>query len=152
LSRSERTIDGINNNKTYLSNFDRTHNLSVVATYNLTKRLSISANWIFISGVLATLPIGRYYLGNALIPVYSNRNEARLPDYHRLDVSINLKNKNRKERRFTSEWNFSVYNVYNRKNPYSYYFETQKDNPQVIKAYKMSLLPIVPSITYNFNF
>lgn len=152
LSRSERTIEGINNNQTYLSNFDRTHNLSIVATYNLTKRLSVSANWIYISGVPATLPIGRYYFGNTLIPIYSDRNEARLPDYHRLDVSINLKNKNRKERRFNSEWNFSIYNVYNRKNPYSYYFETQRDNPQVIKAYKMSLLPIVPSITYNFNF
>ncbi|MDD3686514.1 MAG: TonB-dependent receptor [Bacteroidales bacterium] len=152
LSRSERTIIGINNNNTYLSNFDRTHNLSVVASYEITPRLSISANWVYISGVPATLPIGRYYFGNTLIPVYSDRNEARLPAYHRMDVSITLKNKNRKERRFNSEWNLSVYNVYNRKNPYSYYFETQKDNPQVIKSYKMSLLPIVPSITYNFNF
>jgi hypothetical protein len=152
LSRSERTIIGINNNNTYLSNFDRTHNLSVVASYEITPRLSISANWVYISGVPATLPIGRYYFGNTLIPVYSDRNEARLPDYHRMDVSITLKNKNKKERRFNSEWNLSVYNVYNRKNPYSYYFETQKDNPQVIKSYKMSLLPIVPSITYNFTF
>lgn len=152
LSRSERTIIGINNNNTYLSNFDRTHNLSVVATYTITPRLSVSANWVYVSGVPATLPIGRYYFGNVLIPVYSDRNEARLPAYHRLDLSITLKNKNKKERRFNSEWNFSVYNVYNRKNPYSYYFETQKDNPQVIKSYKMSLLPIVPSITYNFNF
>ncbi|MDD3858851.1 MAG: hypothetical protein PHW83_01525, partial [Bacteroidales bacterium] len=152
LSRSERTIIGINNNNTYLSNFDRTHNLSVVASYEITPRLSISANWVYISGVPATLPIGRYYFGNTLIPVYSDRNEARLPAYHRMDVSITLKNKNKKERRFNSEWNLSVYNVYNRKNPYSYYFETQQDNPQVIKSYKMSLLPIVPSITYNFTF
>jgi hypothetical protein len=152
LSRSERKIEGINNNQTYLSNFDRTHNLSVVTTYNISPRLSVSANWVYVSGVPATLPIGRYYFGNVLIPVYSDRNEARLPAYHRLDLSITLKNKNKKERRFNSEWNFSVYNVYNRKNPYSYYFETQKDNPQVIKSYKMSLLPIVPSITYNFNF
>jgi hypothetical protein len=152
LSRSERTIVGINNNNTYLSNFDRTHNLSVVATYTITPRLSVSANWVYVSGVPATLPIGRYYFGNVLIPIYSDRNEARLPAYHRMDISITLKNKNKKERRFNSEWNFSVYNVYNRKNPYSYYFETQRDNPQVIKSYKMSLLPIVPSITYNFNF
>ncbi len=152
LSRSERKIDGINNNQTYLSNFDRTHNLSVVATYKFSDRLSVSANWIYISGVPVTLPIGRYYFGNTLIPVYSDRNEARLPDYHRMDVSITWKNKNRKNRRFNSEWNFSVYNVYNRKNPYSYYFETESSNPQVIKSYKMSMLPIVPSITYNFNF
>ncbi len=152
LSRSERKIDGINNNKTYLSNFDRTHNLSVVATYNFTKRLSVSANWVYVSGVPVTLPVGRYYFGNTLIPVYSDRNEARLPAYHRLDLSVTIKNKNRKDRKFNSEWNFSVYNVYNRKNPYSYYFETDRTNPQVIKSYKMSLLPIVPSITYNFNF
>lgn len=152
LSRSERKIDGINNNNVYLSNFDRTHNLSVVATYNFTKRLSVSANWVYISGVPVTLPVGRYYFGNTLIPVYSDRNEARLPAYHRLDLSLTIKNKNRKDRKFNSEWNFSVYNVYNRKNPYSYYFETDKTNPQVIKSYKMSLLPIVPSITYNFNF
>jgi len=152
LSRSERTIKGINNDKKYLSNFDRPHNLSVVLTYSISKRLSMSANWIYISGVPATLPIGRYYFGNTLIPVYSERNQARLPDYHRLDISLTLKNKNKSNRRFNSEWNFSVYNAYNRKNPYSFYFETEKNNPQVVKAYKMSLLPIVPSITYNFSF
>jgi hypothetical protein len=152
LSRSERTINGINNNQKYLSNFDRTHNLSVVATYNISKRISLSANWVYISGVPATLPVGRYYFGNTLIPVYSNRNEARLPDYHRLDLSLSIKGKNLKDRRFNSEWNFSVYNVYNRKNPYSYYFETQTNNPEVVKAFKMSMLPIIPSITYNFNF
>ena len=152
LSRSERTIKGINNDKKYLSNFDRPHNLSVVLTYSISKRLSMSANWIYISGVPATLPIGRYYFGNTLIPVYSERNQARLPDYHRLDISLTLKNKYKSNRRFNSEWNFSVYNAYNRKNPYSFYFETEKNNPQVVKAYKMSLLPIVPSITYNFSF
>jgi hypothetical protein len=152
ISRSERTINGINNNQKYLSNFDRTHNLSVVATYNISKRISLSANWVYISGVPATLPVGRYYFGNTLIPVYSNRNEARLPDYHRLDLSLGIKGKNRKDRRFNSEWNLSVYNIYNRKNPYSYFFETQNNNPEVVKAFKMSMLPIIPSITYNFNF
>lgn len=86
------------------------------------------------------------------LPIYGEKNASRLPDYHRLDLSLTLKNKRKPGRRWESEWNFAVYNVYNRGNAYSVYFETDEKDQSKIKTYKMVMFPIIPSITYNFKF
>ena len=152
LSKTEKQITGINNGQKYRANYDRTHNISVVMTYSLSKRIDISANWVYITGTPTTLPTGRFYYGNTIIPVYSDRNAARLPDYHRMDVSLTLKPKEKENRKFYGEWNFSVFNLYNRKNAYSIFFTQDETDPLAMQAYKMSMFPIVPSITYNFHF
>lgn len=152
LSRSERKIEGINNGDFYSANCDKTHNLSIVANYVLSQRLSFSVNWVYVTGAPVTLPSGKYEYGNIVVPVYSERNGYRLPDYHRLDLSVTLKNKVKPERRFSSEWNLSVYNAYNRKNAFSVNFEPDKDNTSRMLAYKVYLFPIIPSITYNVKF
>jgi hypothetical protein len=152
LSRAEKKINGINDNKKYLANYDHTHNVSIVLTYELSKRVNISANWVYITGAPTTLPTGRFYYGNTIIPVYSDKNAARMPDYHRLDLSVTIKGKEKPGQKFFGEWNFSVYNAYNRKNAYSIFFEQDANNSQKMQAYKMSMFPIVPSVTYNFHF
>ena len=152
LSRAEKKINTINENKKYLANYDHTHNVSVVLTYAFGKRVDVSANWVYITGAPTTLPTGRFYYGNTIIPVYSDKNSARMPDYHRLDLSITLRGKEKPGQKFYGEWNLSVFNVYNRKNAYSIFFEQNEKNPQQMQAYKMSMFPIVPSITYNFHF
>ena len=152
LSRAEKKINGINDNKKYLANYDHTHNVSIVLTYAIGKRVDVSANWVYITGAPTTLPTGRFYYGNTIIPVYSDKNSARMPDYHRLDLSITLRGKEKPGQKFYGEWNLSVFNVYNRKNAYSVFFEQDKNNSQQMQAYKMSMFPIVPSVTYNFHF
>lgn len=152
LSRSERKINGINNGAYYRANCDKTHNISVVANYQISSRLSASANWVFITGAPVTLPAGKFEYGNVVVPVYSERNGYRLPDYHRLDLSLTLKGKEKPGRRLQSEWNLSVYNAYYRKNAFSISFAPQKGNPSQMEAYKTYLFPIIPAITYNVKF
>ncbi|MBM3436172.1 MAG: TonB-dependent receptor, partial [Bacteroidetes bacterium] len=94
LSRTERKTntpfaeDGINDNRTYLTSFDKPHNLTIVLNYNLGKRFLIGANWVYYTGSAVTFPVGRIQFGNVYIPVFSERNGYRMPDYHRLDVSV----------------------------------------------------------------
>lgn len=153
LSKTTRTIDGINNGKTYLSNYDRRNNLSIVASYEINKRLSFSANFIYMTGAPFTAPVGRYSYGGMIISRYSDRNSSKMPDFHRMDVSLTLKNKKKKEdQKFESDWNFSVYNVYNKKNPFTLNFKQNPDAPDETQAEMTYLFGIIPSITYNFKF
>ena len=100
-----------------------------------------------------TIPIGRYFVSGNLVTEYSEKNEYRLPPYHRMDLSVTylLRSTNR----FDSELNFSVYNVYNRRNPFVIFLETTGDLESFeiqTKAKQMSLFPILPSISWNFKF
>jgi hypothetical protein len=152
LSKSVRTVPEINYGNPYPSNYDRRHNIAIVLSYDITERLTTSANWVYYTGTPITAPTGRYTYGNQTAPVYTDRNAAKLPDYHRLDISISLKNKKKPEKKWESEWILSVYNVYNRKNPYSINFEQKKDDPNQTEAVMTYLFPILPAITYNFKF
>ena len=152
LSRAERTIPGINNGKTYLAPFDKTHDMSVVATYQLNQRVSLSANWVYSSGQPVTLPVQRYEIQGAVVPYYSGRNGARYDDYHRLDLSLTLLGRNKKHHAWNGEWVFSVYNAYNRKNTWALNFIQDTENPDVTYAEKTYLFPIIPAVTYNFKF
>jgi len=152
LSASKRKIPLINNGMTYAAPYDKPHNISVVFNYELTRRFIISANWVYATGIPVTFPIGRAEIGNKIIPIYSDRNAYRLPDYHRLDLAAILKGKNKKSRRWHGEWNFSVYNAYARKNTWTINFVQDNENPNTTYAEKTYLFSLIPSITYNFTF
>jgi hypothetical protein len=150
LSRSERKIDGINDNNWYASKQDRTHDLSVVAIYDLTPKLSISALFVFYTGNAVTFPSGKYELNGVTNFYYTERNGYRMPDYHRMDVGLTWIRKN--TAKYESSWNFSIYNLYARENAYSIRFEQNKDNPNVTNAIQTALFKLVPAVTYNFKF
>jgi hypothetical protein len=150
LSRAENKIEGINEYNWYPVKFDKTHNVSIVAIYKIGKRLTISGDWTYATGNAVTFPSGKYILDNNPIPYYTERNGYRMPSYHRLDVSLTLKGKNRKK--LKSEWDFSFYNLYNRHNAYMITFRESETTPGTTEAVRLSLFGIVPSISYNFRF
>jgi hypothetical protein len=152
LSKSIRIVPEINNGKPYPSNYDRRHNVAIVLSYDITERITTSVNWIYYSGTPVTAPTGRYTYMNMNVPVYTERNQAKLPDYHRLDFSISYKTKKKPGKKWESDWVLSVYNVYNRKNPYSITFREKKDDPTQTEALMTYIFPILPAITYNFKF
>ena len=152
LSHSERSFPDINQGKTYLSPYDRPHDVTIVLNYNYSKRFVFGATWIFTSGSPVTFPTGRFEYGNLVNPVYSDRNAYRMPAYHRLDLSVTLKGKEKPGRKWRGEWNLSIYNAYARKNAWAINFKQEKDNPSVTYAEKTYLFSIIPAITYNFHF
>lgn len=153
LARTERKVEGINNNEYYPANYDKLHDLSVVATYALNKRWDFSANFAYMSGRPVTYPDARYIYDGIIVPNYSNRNGARTPAYHRLDISATLYAKKKEGKKWESNWNFGVYNVYARKNPYSIFFRQNEDNPQITEGVRLSIFATaIPSVTYNFKF
>ncbi|MBI9054301.1 MAG: TonB-dependent receptor [Bacteroidales bacterium] len=152
LSKATRKIPTINESKVYSSSYDRPHNISVVGSYDLTKRLNVSATWVYASGAPVTFPTGRSEQGNMIIPVYSERNGVRMPDYHRMDLGITLKSKEKPNKRLKSEFNLSIYNVYNRHNAWMISFSQDEDDPTKTKAELVYLFPILPSLTWNFHF
>ncbi|MFO7828983.1 MAG: TonB-dependent receptor [Bacteroidales bacterium] len=152
LSKAERKIPEINKGKVYPASYDKPHNIAVVASYELLKKLNASATWVYSTGSPVTFPVGRYEYGNMIVPVYSDRNAYRMPDYHRMDISLTYKFGVNKTRGLRSELNLSVYNVYNRKNAWMILFSQDEDDPNVTIAEKVYLFPILPSITYNFYF
>jgi CarboxypepD_reg-like domain/TonB-dependent Receptor Plug Domain len=152
LSHTERTIQGINSGNPYVAPYDKPNSVNIVSSYRLSKKIDLSAAWIYATGTPSTFPTGRFIYGNLVLPVYSARNAYRLPDYHRLDISMNLKGKEGPKRLWHGEWNFSIYNVYARKNAWAIQFVQDPKNPQITYAQKIYLFSIVPSITYNFKF
>ncbi|MCB0402388.1 MAG: carboxypeptidase-like regulatory domain-containing protein [Flavobacteriales bacterium] len=161
-SQTKREIPEINNGKAYFAPYDRTHDISVVASYDLNERVNISSNWVFATGQAITVPTGRFeYKGN-VVPVFSDRNAERMPAFHRFDLSLTLygkkwdqkpPKKNGKPRwKYESNWNFSVYNVYRRQNAFSIVFRQNEDNPTVTEAHMIYFFEIIPSISYNFKF
>ncbi|OAB78755.1 TonB-dependent receptor [Cochleicola gelatinilyticus] len=155
-SKSLIKLDGnfleekVNNGEYFPANYDKPHDVSIVANYKLTKRFSLSANFVYQTGRPVTFPVGTYELGGADYVLYSDRNAFRIPDYYRLDLSLNIEGDHRLQKLAHSFWNISVYNVLGRNNPYSVYFVTEGGE---IKAFQNSIFSIpVPTITYNFKF
>lgn len=150
LSRTELKIDQINNDNWYPAKQDRTHDLSIVAMYKLSKKWLLSADFVYYTGNAVTFPSGKYKVDNNVVFYYTERNGYRAPAYNRLDIGATWKLRERKH--FSSELAFSVYNAYGRQNPYTITFETNPDNPSKTQAVQTSLFRWVPSITYNFKF
>ena len=163
LGKTELQTEGINQGEWYPTRFDQRHNFKVSGFYDLPRRWSVSANFIYSSGTPVTFPTSRFVMQNILIPYSYNdaRNNVRLPAYHRLDLSFRLDGKKLrrgKERRNTDYWVFGVYNLYGRKNPFSIYF-SQKDERTPFglvpdaQATQLAIVgTVIPSISYNFKF
>ena len=153
LARSMRKIPGINKGKAYPSSYDRTHNVSLVTNYDLSKRWNFSASWIFATGNPTSYPIAKYDVQGNTMYYYAARNSNRIPDYHRLDVSFTYDFKKNDHRKVKQSLNFSIYNLYARRNAYSVTFRQNEDNPNVSEATRLSIIgSMIPSVTYNFNF
>lgn len=155
LSRTERQVETINNNSWFPARFDKPHNFSAVAIYELNKRLSLSANFAFASGTPATFPSNRYTFGDIVLGnnYGGARNNNRITPYHRLDLAATLKAKKKLFKTGEGEWVFSVYNVYNRRNAFSIYTRQNEDRPIVAEAVRYSVIGnFIPAITYNFKF
>ncbi|RZJ47911.1 MAG: TonB-dependent receptor [Chryseobacterium sp.] len=150
LSKTERNINGINDNKWYNAKQDKTHDLSVVATYELNPKWTFSGLFVYSTGNAVTFPTGKYELQNQTIFQYSSRNADRMPAYHRMDLSATYEPSNNK--RWKSSWTFGIYNVYGRENAYTIAFEDNPDKPGTTRAIQTSLFKFVPNITYNFKF
>ena len=151
-SRTFRQIDEINNNTPYPAPYDKPNNISVVLNYVISKRFTVSANWVYATGAPVTFPTGRAQIGGKIIPIYSDRNQYRYQDYHRLDVSVSFFSKEKPGRKFNWDLNFSLYNAYNRHNTWSVNFTQDNINPDVTYAEKVYLFGIIPSLTFNFHF
>jgi hypothetical protein len=152
LSKTLRTFAEINDGNSYPAPYDRPHDLAFVLSYDITQRIGLAVNWIYSTGLPFTLPSGRYEVMNNILPLYTGRNEYRLPDYHRLDLSITLRGKDKPGKRWRGEWNLSFYNAYARKNVWTLNFVPDEAEPDVTHAEMTYLFTIVPAITYNFKF
>jgi len=162
LSRSELQVDGINFDNYYPSNYDKTHDVTVVAQYRLGDKWNFGGNFTYMTGRPITYPDSRYVYEGIVVPNYTNRNGARSPAYHRLDLSATYTPQKKKDKvlffikrpdSWQSSWTFSLYNAYARKNPYSIFFKQNEDYPEVTEAYRLSIFgSVIPGITYNLSF
>ena len=163
IGRSELKIDGINKFQWYPTRYDQTHNFKITSTYKISDRVQLSGNFVYLTGTPVTFPSSKFVIQGFVIPhnASNSRHQFRIPDYHRLDFSVTIKGrdekKNGKARKNDSELIIGVYNVYNRRNPFSIYF-SQGDG-MVTDSYvpgevtRLSIIgSFVPSITYNFKF
>lgn len=159
LAYSKRQFDALNQGEWFNAKYDRRHDFTITLSYEiLPKKLTASAVWIYATGNTMTIPVGFYFFNGSLITEYSDRNAYRLPAYHRLDLSVVWNIAKRKH--FETSLSFSIYNVYNRKNPFYIFYETETEFDQNIipphiefntTAYQISLFPIIPTITWNFK-
>jgi TonB dependent receptor/CarboxypepD_reg-like domain/TonB-dependent Receptor Plug Domain len=150
LSRTERQIDGIDNDNWYPAKQDQTHNVAIVAIYKAGKKWTLSSNWVYNTGNAVTFPNGKYEVNGITAFYYTQRNGYRMPAYHRLDFSATLQGK--KTKKWEGSWTFSLYNVYGRENAYSIQFQNDPADPTKTQAVQTSLFRWVPSVTYNFKF
>jgi hypothetical protein len=150
-AKSERKIEGINSNNWYPSNFDKTHDASLILNYQPNRRNTLTINFSYSTGRPTTPPIGNYKIQNGLvIPIYAERNQYRIPDYHRLDVAYTLGKGYKRDKKIQTSWTISVYNVYARKNAFSVFF-TQGAFRKA-QANKLAILgSAIPSLTFNLE-
>lgn len=147
---SEFLEEQVNGGVYFPSNYDKPHDFSIVGNFKITKRFSFSGNFVYQTGRPVTVPLGTFVVNNTELVLYSNRNAFRIPDFYRLDLSINIEGNHKIAKLAHSFWNISVYNVLGRNNPYSVFFVTENGK---IKAYQSSIFSLpIPSISYNLKF
>jgi len=156
-SRSHRKVETVNNNEWYSAPSDRPHNVNIVLSYDITKRINLSGSWTYSSGIPVTYPEARFVIPGGIfsvndthLPVYGKRNTYRLPDYHRLDIAATFELK--KHGRYSHDLNVSLYNAYGRHNPWYITFSQEEGQPNNWYAEAIYLFSVVPSVTYNFKF
>lgn len=151
LSKTEKQIAGINNKDWFPSNFDKPHDLSAVFNLHINRRNTLSVNFVYGTGRPTTAPIASYREVNGLVvPIYSDRNQLRVPDYHRLDLAYTLGKGYNLTKKIKTSWTISLYNLYSRQNAFSVFFTQQPFQPPV--ANKLAILGnIFPALTFNFE-
>lgn len=152
LSKTSKQIEGINNNNSYPANYDKRHNLSLLLNYKLSPSWSVSSIFKFTSGGFATIPEGTFNYYGAAFNYYTARNAYKLPPYHRLDLSFNYQSRKNEHRKWKTEWNFGVYNVYDKKNIFALFMKLDNYDFRYSQGTKMYLYGITPFITFNFKF
>jgi hypothetical protein len=154
LSSNIRQFANLNNGKVFPYTYDQTHNISVVANYEISDKLTLSANWVYHTGNCLTLPSAKYQTYNneffnsekyKTVEIYSERNGYRLPDYHRLDIGIN---RTKQMKKGVRNWSINIYNAYNRQN--AYYVFYKNDDKGNIKLYQRSFFPIILNAGYSY--
>lgn len=149
-TQGETETETINRGEYYPSNYDKPHALNLIGNYKFSRRFSFSLNMVYSTGRPITLPVAQYTLEGSGRLLYSDRNQFRIPDYFRTDLSFNIEGNHKIKKLAHSSWSLSVYNLTGRRNAYSVYFTSENG---VVKGYKLSIFgnPI-PTITYNFRF
>jgi outer membrane receptor for monomeric catechols len=155
-SRSLNKVNGsnsaetINDGEYFPANYDKPNSLNVIANYKFSRRLSLSSSIVYSTGRPITFPVAKYQIGNSERIYFSDRNEFRIPDYFRVDLSMQIEGNHRVDKPFHSSWAISVYNLLGRDNVYSIYFVAENGE---VKGYKLSVFAsAIPTITYNFKF
>ena len=152
FSKAVYMIPEINGGRPYASPVNHDHSVNLLVSYDVSRQVSASAGWVFYSGAPTTYPVARFSLVDSYAPVFTARNEGRLPDYHRLDLSLTVKTKRRADDLpWSGEWVFSLYNAYSRHNVWSvvYSLSQYEEKPRAAKLY---LFPILPSVSFNLMF
>lgn len=159
LSKALRKVPGVNLDRTFVANYDRRHVFNIQAAYDMNAKWTFGANFTYSTGRPTTLPTGKYEYQNYNPDIITERNGYRLPAFHRLDLSATLTPRKNAGRKWHGQWVFSVYNAYNRKNPFTIYTRTTKNSDGDVigdgktkEARMIYLFPILPSVTYNFKF
>ncbi|MCC6459208.1 MAG: TonB-dependent receptor [Saprospiraceae bacterium] len=143
-------LQQLNGGAWFRTNIDKPHTLNVVVNFQTERHNAVSLTFVYSTGRPYTAPVSFYYNGFGIVPVYTSRNNARISDYHRLDFSWTITNPSMKKRRWESSWVVTLYNVYGRKNAFSYFFDP---NQAVFRPFKVSVFPVpLFSLTYNFKF
>ncbi len=151
LARTERQIAGINDGEWYPSNFDKPHDLSLVVNVNPNKRNTLTLNFTYATGRPTSPPIGNFTTtNNLLIPIYTDRNQLRIPDYHRMDIAYTVGKGYKKDKKFQTSWTISLYNVYARRNAFSVFFT--RGQGQKAQANRLAVFgSVFPALTFNFE-
>ena len=154
LSWTYQKFNDLNSGELFPAKYDRRHDISVVGTYERSKKWTFSSVFIYGSGNAITLPTAYYFVGSTLLEHFSKVNSYRMPAYHRLDISATYTPQRAKKRAYEGSWTFSIYNVYNHSNPYFLYVDNEgtAQNGISLKVYEVYILPFLPSVTYNFKF
>ena len=151
-SKSLFDIPEINGGKPYRSPLNHQHAVNFVLSYDFDPQWSASADWVFYSGAPTTFPVGKFKYGDTYAAIYNSRNEDSMPDYHRLDLSLTYRTKGRlQEKRWSGEWNLSIYDAYARHNAWSLAFGYNRETGET-ECRKVYLFTIIPSISYNIQF
>lgn len=158
-SKAMRKVEGVNLGKEFDANHDRRNVVNIQAAYDFNDKWVFGGTFTYSTGRPLTLPAGRYEYGDYFPDVLTERNGYRLPAFHRLDLSVTLNPRKNADRKWKGQWVFSIYNVYNRQNPFTIYTRsTQDEDGNIIgdgsekEARMIYLFPILPSVTYNFKF
>nr|WP_234462506.1 TonB-dependent receptor [Adhaeribacter terrigena] len=163
LSHTQHQFDSINDGRKFDARYDRRHDVSVIMAYDASEKIKLSASWVYGTGNAITLPLAEYSVpyhnpdseaitpeellgGNAVIGEYGARNNYRMPDYHRLDVGIQFRKKLKWADR---TWDLSIYNLYNRRNPFFYTLKTNNGKRELRQTV---IFGFIPSFSYNLKF